>query len=128
MRTTNVFASNYEAYRINKHNLIINQGGQGCFAKGQLIVTSNGNIPIEKIKIGDSIKSFNEKIKQTTFNKVTNIFKYRNNKKIIRVTLKNGNTITATEDHKFYFQGGWVSLKNILYLWNDKMENNSGVQ
>jgi len=29
MRTTNVFASNYEAYRINKHNLIINQGGQG---------------------------------------------------------------------------------------------------
>jgi len=29
MKTTNVFASNYEAYRFGSHDLVINQGGQG---------------------------------------------------------------------------------------------------
>jgi len=29
MKTTKVFGDNYEAYRFDKHNLVINQGGQG---------------------------------------------------------------------------------------------------
>jgi DNA polymerase II large subunit len=129
-KITPVFRKISQAYR-EGHNLIILQGGQGCFAPDQSVVTSKGNIPIRDVKCGDSVKSFNVKTGKPEFKKVKNIFKYNNSKKVIRVILKNGNTITATEDHKFYFQGGWHSLKHILSLLENtnhgKMENNTRI-
>lgn len=58
-----------------------------------------------------------------------NVFKMRNNKPCIRIKLRNGETIEATQDHKIWFRGGWQSLKYIVNYWNDtrNMEANSDV-
>jgi hypothetical protein len=67
MKVTKVYIQNldamYNAINGIGPNLIINSGGQGCFTKDQLIVTSEGNKKISEITIGDKVLSFNEQSK-----------------------------------------------------------------
>ena len=98
-------------------------GGRGCFCSKQLVQTKKGAIPISIIKKGDIILSFNEKTKRKEYKKVLNTYVYDNDK-IINIKLKNGTEIKVTENHKFYHDGGWVSVKDLLFLYYGKMEEN----
>jgi len=123
LEVSEVFEWNYDALRNNDIRFIINQGGSRCFAPNTLIQTDKGNKEISQIEKGDMVKSFNEKTKAIEYKKVISTFEnIDNNKKAIRIKLKNGNIIEATEDHKFYFEGGFISLKDIISkrrgIWN----------
>ena len=100
------------------------QGSGGCFYKNQKVVTDKGSKLISNINIGDRVLSFNEKTKKKEFKLVRETFVHQNTKKCYKLTLKNGEKIIATEDHKFYYEGAWITLKHLLYLWNDKKSNN----
>lgn len=116
----------YDNYTCEKP-IVVNQGGTSCFCGQQKVVTRLGSKPINKLKVGDTVKCFNEKTKKQEWKKVLNTFEYKNTKRTIKVKLKNGQTIIATEDHEFYYEGGWYSLKHLLSLLDGKMDNNTEI-
>lgn len=107
----------------NDTRYFIITGGRGCFCGGQLIQTAVGVKPISEIKKGDKVLSYNEATKKNEYKRVTNTFKYDNDK-IVRIRLKNGTEIKVTEDHKFYYKNRWVSVKDLLSLFYGTMEKN----
>lgn len=120
MNTTPVFLAN----RNSKAKVVINQGGTSCFGGSQLIITKRGSIAIKDVVIGDFVLSFNEETKKQQWKEVKNLFSYQNSKKTVRLKLKNGTEIIVTEDHHFYYEGGWHSIKHILSLRDGNMEAN----
>ena len=106
-QTTTVFKHNIEAYH-DKCDLIINQGGARCFSSEQKVITITGSKKISEIKQGDIVPT------SGGLNLVSDVIRMDNFKKCLRVTLKNGEIIECTEDHEFFFQGGWYSLKDII--------------
>jgi len=90
-----------------------------------LVVTDKGSKRIADIKVGDIVKCRDIDKGKDTYKRVVNLFNYANNKPTIRVKLKNGCEIIATADHKFYYEGGWHSLRNILSLIDGSMETNT---
>lgn len=101
-------------------------GGRGCFYNNQLVYTLNGCVPISKINIGDVVYSYNEITGEKELKKVLNTFNYNINEPVYSVTLKNNKKIIATFDHKFFFGGSWISLKDIISLWNgNNVEKNT---
>lgn len=119
--TSIVFKENYEA----KEGIVINQGGTDCFAESTMVHTDSGPKKITELKEGDKVLSFDETTKQEVYNRVKNVFRYNNQKKTIKVKLKNGKEIIATDDHEFYYEGGWYSLKHLLSLLDGNMETNT---
>lgn len=105
----------------NDTRYFIITGGRGCFCYNQLVDTKNGNVPISEIKIGDLVSCYNENKKCIEYKKVLNTFKY-DNETIIRIKLKNGSEIKVTENHKFFHNGGWISVKDLLSLYYGNME------
>jgi intein/homing endonuclease len=102
---------------------IVLEGGSRCFSEDTLVVTSDGSKKISDIQKGNLVLTMNEGTGKEEFKKVLDVLKFQNNeKKAVRIKLKNGKEIICTADHKFYFEGGWLEIKQILHLWN---ENNS---
>ena len=127
LNTTSVFEQNAWAYR-QGYKIIVNQGGTSCFAGDQLVITATGNTPISKLSYGDMVKTKNLKTGLDEWKSVKNVFKYSNTKPTIKLKLKNGKSIVATDDHKFYFKGGWYSIKHIVSLWHENnMEKNTKI-
>ena len=118
-----VFEWNYHC----KKQIVINQGGSSCFHSKQLVITKRGSVPISDIVIGDIVKCYNEKTKKKEWKTVKTTFKFDNTKPTIKVKLKNGKEIIATEDHKFFYEGGWCSLKHLVSLLDGNMETNKRI-
>lgn len=66
--------------------------GGGCFAAGTLVVTEDGEVPIEKIEVGTGVYTHKNHIR-----KVTKTFTHENKNTFIAV-----NNIKATPNHEFY--------------------------
>ena len=116
----------YEGFVVSDKRYAILLGGAGCFYPDQLIKTYTGSKKISEIKKGDLVLSYNEDTKKDEYKLCIDTFKYKNNKKLIKVNLKNGSTIIATEDHKFYYRGCYIVLKDLVSLHNGKdMEKNT---
>lgn len=84
--------------------------GGGCLVAGTKIRTSQGLVKIEKIKIGDEIKTlFGNK-------KVTDTFAF-NDKEIYEIEMTDGSITKCSGEHKFMIETengyGWVEAKNI---------------
>lgn len=123
-KTTKVFDKNLECS--SDKRIIVNQGGTSCFDGEQKVITFQGAKPIKDIRSDDMVLTLDERTKERTWSLVQESMTFENTKPTIKVTLKNGHTITATEDHKFYYEGGWYSLKHLLSLWDERtMENNT---
>ena len=91
-----------------------------CFVKGTLV----DGTPIEDIKVGDLIRSYNEVTKQIEFKKVTNIFKKERKEQLVKVKFNN-NVIQCTTSHLFMTKNhGWVKAKDLTneheILWEGK--------
>ncbi len=74
-----------------------------CFAKGTLI----DNIPIENIKVGDFINSYNHKTHKIEKKEVINIYKKKANN-ILKIKFDNGKEIICTANHPFYTSKGYI--------------------
>ena len=108
--------------------IIGNEGGSRCFHADTLIVTDQGQKPISELEIGDSVQSWNEQINQIEVKKVADKIITHSDKPCFRIRLKNGKEIQCTQDHKFFFEGAWVEIKDIVSLWHGRnMETNSKV-
>jgi superfamily II DNA or RNA helicase len=68
-----------------------------CFIAGTSV---DGN-PIEKIKVGDFVNSYNHKLNKIEKKKVLRVFKSKPSS-LCSVKIKNHNIITCTEGHPFY--------------------------
>lgn len=83
--------------------------GVHCFAKGTLITTPNGQVEIEKLKVGDKVLSFNEQTKEI---EVSTILELANQKHHNLYELNfSGIKIIVTDDHPFFFNGQFYSIK-----------------
>lgn len=83
-----------------------------CFIEGSLITTEREEIPIEKIKKGDSVVTFDG----VRFNKnlVEQLHKRYYSGELICIELENGKFIKCTPNHKIYTKNrGWVEAINI---------------
>lgn len=80
-----------------------------CFPAGTLV----GGIPIETIRIGDMVASFNEQTRQVEMKTVTYVFKSKPKYHLVRVVLDNGKAITCTPKHPFYRGGEWVPAESL---------------
>jgi len=107
---------------IDAHKILCLEGGSRCFDGDQKVITKEGSKKISDISTGEFVLSGKSK----GFKKVKRVFKMVNTKPCYEITLKNGEKIRATQDHKVWFEGGWHSLKYVVKCWNERnMENNS---
>jgi len=83
--------------------------GVHCFAKGTLISTPNGQVEIEKLKIGDKVLSYNELTKEI---EVSTILELANQIHHNLYELNfSGTKIIVTDDHPFFHNGQFYSIK-----------------
>jgi hypothetical protein len=110
----------YFANLLASEQIVVNQGGTSCFAPDTLVCTERGFIPISEVQAGDQVLTFDEDANFMQVNRCKEVFKFDNHKRTVEVALQDGSTFRATEDHKFYFEGGWKMLKDILSLLHDR--------
>ena len=78
-----------------------------CLHASTLIETTNGNIPISNVAVGDSVNSKNGLVV------VKNVFK-QGKKKLYKIKTKTGKNLILTMDHKMETEDGFKTLKDIL--------------
>jgi hypothetical protein len=83
-----------------------------CFVAGTLVVTEDGTKPIEQMKKGDRVWSYNEKTGKSEINTVLDAFLSGYTDKIVEIKA-GGELIEATEDHPFYIDNSWVKAKDL---------------
>lgn len=98
---------------------VIHQGGTSCFSGDTLVCTSDGLKPIKHVIPGDTVLSHNTETHQDEWKTVTDSLVFENTKETVKIKLKNGETITVTTDHRFWFNGKWETIENILKLWKN---------
>ncbi len=96
-----------------------------CFLKGTLIYTPNGYVPIENLKVGEEVYSYNEKTKEIEISKLTHVFT-RQVTNYLKVTLKTGTVIYVTPEHPFYDKKTetWKPIKT--FKVGDKLMDEEG--
>lgn len=84
----------------------------GCFVAGTLVATASGNIPIETVKAGDKVLSFNPDTQEVTEKTVEETF-IRSTKEFVHITVGN-DVITTTPEHPFYvMKKGFVNAADL---------------
>ena len=94
-----------------------------CFESGTLVYSKNSLIPIENIKIGDVVYSYNIEKDKLELSKVVNTLN-RATQGIYEITAGN-ETINVTAEHPFYVVGkGWIKPKDLQAGYVLKSSNN----
>ncbi|HKP57377.1 MAG TPA: polymorphic toxin-type HINT domain-containing protein, partial [Polyangiales bacterium] len=79
-----------------------------CFVAGTLVDTADGLRPIESIRAGDRVRSYDELTGQSAYRRVMERER-RVASGLVRVTLSTGGTITMSPEHQLWVQeSGWV--------------------
>jgi len=94
---------------INEPNDILNHC-MDCLIEGTLVKTIKGNIPIEKVSVGDYVYTRNG------FNKVVDSYLVKNNASVIKIETSSGKFIIGTSKHRVWTNNrGWQYLRDIRY-------------
>jgi MoxR-like ATPase len=87
-----------------------------CFVAGTPVDAVIGGevvrVPIENLKIGDTVVSVDVASGRSRCNMVSNFFTRRANN-LVRVELTDGRHLICTSDHRFLTDAGWVSAGNL---------------
>lgn len=113
IQTTKLF-NQFMEFQNSDKRIGVFQGGTRCFTSETLVQTKQGYKPIKDIIQGDEVLSLDEKTQTLVFNKVLDKFIYECDHTLISIKLKNGNTITSTYDHEYYYKGHWVRAIDII--------------
>ena len=81
-----------------------------CFVAGTKVKTPNGEQPIETLKAGDYITTYNEEAKQYEPNKVLRKLINRNVTELATLKLSNGETLQFNAYHPLLTENGYKSL------------------
>lgn len=84
-----------------------------CINFDQDIVTSKGNVKIKDIRDGDLVLSYNVVLKLFEYKPVKNVWQ-SGEKETFEVEFVDGKKVRATLDHKFYRNGEWQTLGEII--------------
>ena len=95
---------------------VVMEGSSRCFHPDQEIIVCSGIKKISDVCINDYVLSYNHKLNLTCYNKILAANVQPTKKRCFKITLKDGTIIKCTEDHKFYYNGRYVEIKNILSL------------
>lgn len=115
---------NFKFLMENKNaRIVVLEGSSRCFHSEQLIVTEAGNKSIKDLEVGDKVLSYNETTNLNEYKPVRGLHEFKNENKCLKITLKNGTVIKCTEEHEFYYEGAWISIKHLLSLHNNKLNN-----
>jgi superfamily II DNA or RNA helicase len=94
----------YELMR-SVHGIIVDE----CFPAGTLV----GSTPIEQLRAGDWVPSFDEKSRKVVMRRVVRTFR-KKPASLVSVHLADGRKITCTEEHPFFVsEGEWLPAKSI---------------
>lgn len=102
---------NYESlHRIKNKgfDLVIADESHCCFIPGTMV----GGTPIEKLKRGDMVESYNERTHGIERRKVLNVFKNEITEDLIKIKA-NGKEVICTRSHQIYTKRGWVDAGSI---------------
>jgi len=87
--------------------------GRNSFIQGTLVHTEQKLRPIEQIRIGDKVWSYDEATGEASYQAVTHLIQGENEYQLIRVELEDGSRIEATEGHAFYVGEEWKEAKDL---------------
>ena len=90
-----------------KHDIVTTQ----CFVAGTLVLTVDGNKPIEEIQAGDLVYSTNPETGESEYKEVLRTF--RKEADVIIHIFVNGEEIETTPTHPFWVEDKWVSAKDL---------------
>lgn len=94
-----------------------------CFTAGTLVLTDEGDKPIEAIKIGDRVLSKNEETGETIYKEVTQLF--QNERYTTYMITVDDQVIETTDNHPFWVEGkGWI-LEAALVV-GDQLQTSDG--
>lgn len=86
--------------------------GGSCLTLDTLISVGNDNyVPIGKLKNGDIVETVDPMTLQSSLTQITNYFVIQ--KDTFVVSISDGTKITATGDHPFFTQRGWVNTDEL---------------
>ena len=102
-------------------------GGLPCFLAGTLVLTANGLIPIEAVKKGDTVVSFNQNTFLNEDKEVLNVFQ-NDCVKYLKLYTSPTDFIEVTGQHKFYLPLTkiWIAASELKV--DDILLNASGQQ
>jgi Pretoxin HINT domain len=92
-------------------NYCLGTNGKACFLPNTPISTPSGFTPIQNIKIGSLVNTYDETTQQNTTKPVTNVFTKTANK--IYDIIIGSDTLHATPEHPFYTNGKWTIAQNL---------------
>jgi intein/homing endonuclease len=94
--------------------MIAGPGARGqCMPAGQLITMHDGSQkPIEEVKLGDIVLTFDENDKKIKPNKVTALHN-NGERDIYEVVTNKGRSVKATGNHPFYINDAWIDAEFI---------------
>ena len=99
-----------------------------CFPAGTMI----SDVPIEQIKVGDFVLSFDDRRMGVVSRRVVRTFK-RKTCEVIRICLENGDCVVCTPNHPIFTDRGWCHAEKIaqgsgVYVSSVRgMRNDDGV-
>lgn len=83
------------------------------FVAGTLIHTKSGLVPIEDIKIGDEVLSFNELTGESEYKKVVHLIKNEKTDDYASLSFGDEGLLESTSNHPFYIGGEWVEVSEL---------------
>lgn len=98
----------YRAIGVEEVVFVATIDGRTCLVAGSLIDTPQGKRPIEAIKSGDEVFGGSGRVKRVAATRKAG------SRRMCRVKLSNGETVTCTQDHMFWTGRGWVEAKDLM--------------
>jgi hypothetical protein len=84
-----------------------------CFVAGTAVLLADGTSKaIERIQVGDVVRSYNQQIGKFENKRVTQTF-VNETDEICRISLSNGEIISATPEHPFYVNKQWIEAQDL---------------
>ena len=87
-----------------------------CFVAGTLVRVRDGYRPIEELRNGDEVLSFNEEMGRLEYRTITEVFVHTVHE-LYEVSYDDGTVVETTWNHPFLVEGrGWVEAKDLRIL------------
>jgi DNA polymerase-3 subunit alpha len=85
-----------------------------CLSADQLVATSSGNKKISELTMSDKV-AWRDSAGVVRYNEPIDVW-CSGEKEVLEVTLEDGTTIRGTADHRFLYDGEWVSLGKLIEI------------
>jgi predicted phage terminase large subunit-like protein len=86
--------------------------GAHCFPAGTLVETRDGTAPIERVRAGQEVLSYDERNGRAVWRHIKAVAR-RPKAGLYRVTTAAGRVVEATGDHRFYANGEWIEARRL---------------